>query len=366
MRLDRRPLLDTALDADLFVDRVAVLDRLTRAAELGLNAAVSGTRGAGKTSLLRRVAWLTRGAAGPGGRGAGTATAGPPDRRVLHVSGAAGDASGLLATVLQRLGGRADDGAAAADLIEALGQLLSTGARVDLTQPGAATGPVRPLVVVDDLATQTGRELFGVLRDEIWALSLTWLVAVADADTDAVLRPPVDAFFEVVTELEPLAPADAAELVGRRLGDNRDPHTLPAPDLDRIVRASGGHPRRLIDLTRAVVVDGIAVDDVLDSLIARDERRAQVSRGAAQLAAELDALGSASPSDQALQDRMAVSRPRLVTLFSELKAAGLVEESIAPREGPGRPRIVYRLRSAGPSSRPPAATSTTGATEVRS
>src|SRR5690349_5643135 len=60
VRLDRRPLLETAVDADLFVDRDQELDRLLRALELGLNAAVGGPDGSGRTSLLRRLVFRLR------------------------------------------------------------------------------------------------------------------------------------------------------------------------------------------------------------------------------------------------------------------------------------------------------------------
>ena len=58
--LSDRPLLDTLTDAGLFVDRAAELATLGRAARQGLNALVVGSRGMGKTSLLRQLVFRLR------------------------------------------------------------------------------------------------------------------------------------------------------------------------------------------------------------------------------------------------------------------------------------------------------------------
>ncbi|MDQ1624991.1 MAG: hypothetical protein QOJ49_489, partial [Actinomycetota bacterium] len=84
-RLSGRPLLDTAADAALFVDRDVELDRLGRAVAEGLNVLTSGPRGAGKTSLLRRAVYLGRTAGeAPGPLGSVDASAVGSADELLH------------------------------------------------------------------------------------------------------------------------------------------------------------------------------------------------------------------------------------------------------------------------------------------
>jgi hypothetical protein len=325
MRVDRRPLLDTAVDADLFVDRQAELARLLRAVDLGLNAVVAGPRGVGTTSLLRHVLWCLR------SRGVGAPQA-------AHLSAAdLPDAENVVRRLHRRLAG--DEAAAVATVAG-----WDAAATIDRIAAGvgdtAGEGAARTVVVLDDLAPAVGRALFGALRDELWRLPITWLVGVPADGADPLLRAPVDAFFEVVVRLAPLDEDAATRLLRTRVGD-----ALSDKDLRRLVRLGEGHPRRMLDLARRVVVDGCPVDELAATSESRDERLQAVSAPAAALAAELESLGSAGPSDSGLQQRMGVSRPRLVSLFAELRDAGLVREAGADRNGsrPGRPRVRYTL-----------------------
>jgi hypothetical protein len=360
MRLDRRPLLDTTVDADLFVGREAEIARLLRAVELSLNTVVTGCRGIGRSSLLRRLALCLR------------------QRQVetvqLSASGVE-DAADLLLRLLRRLAG--DEAVAvvtlagldADGLVEHLGRTLADRSR-------------RTVVLADDLSVPAGRSLFGALRDELWRLELTWVVSSDDESADALLQPPVDAFFELVVPVGPLTEGEAVEMARRRLGTSlpgaapssgaasagaasagavsagagpstNGAHPSPPPpdeaELARLAGLAGGHPRRLVDLLRAVLVDGATPEALAAQAESRQARLSTVSASAAALAAELEALGPAGPSDASLQRRMKVSRPRLISLFAELRDAGLVRELGPDRDhhGPGRPRIRYVLTDPG-------------------
>jgi hypothetical protein len=322
VRVDRRPLLDTSVDADLFVGRTAEVERLMRAVDLGLNAAVTGPPGTGTTSLLRHIAWRLR------------ARSSAPT--VIYLSG--GDftaARDVLHRLYQRLAG--DEAAAIASMAGLDADALIE--RVSAALPATA----RTVVLFDDLRAPVGRSLFGALRDELWRLEVTWVVGVAAAEADALLRPPVDVFFEVVTGLGPLSRDESSELLQRRAPQ------LSAADRLALTELAEGEPRRLVDLARAVLVDGISVGDLARRRHALDGRIERVSRPAADLVAALSSLGAASPSDGPLQARMGVSRPRLVALFHELRNAGLVREAPPAREGsgPGRPRTRYVLTGGG-------------------
>ena len=323
MRVDRRPLLDTAVDADLFVGRAAELARLRRAVELGLNAVVTGPAGMGTTSLLRHLAWRLRG----------------EGVEPVQVSAAdVEDAAGLLRKLLGRLAG---EEAVAVAMVAS----LDASALVDRIA-GILTG--RTVVLVDDLPVDVGRAVFGALRDEVWRLAVTWIVGVPESAAAGVLRPPVDVFFEVVVELGPLSDGPARKLLRRRGLE------LAKPDAVTVTELGDGVPRRIVDLARALVLDGRTLDDLRTERVTRADRLNRVSEPAAALAAALEQLGSAGPSDTTLQARLGVSRPRLVTLFRELLDAGIVHELPPDRTapGPGRPRSRYALEPAADAGGP--------------
>ncbi len=324
MRLDRRPLLDTRGDSRLFVDRPEAV-RVLRSVRLGLNVLVHGGRGSGKTTLVRHVAHVLRNQRAP-------EPGEPLDTEVEHLSAADIDTpEELLHRLLTRLEG-AEQLPRSADPHIVIERLRS------VVGPRSAT-----VVVVDDLSAPVGRVLFGALRDEVWGVGTTWVVTCAESEAEPLLLPPVDAFFDTVVGLSGLSAASSRDLVRRRLDGSSFGGALDDRVIDQLSALAGGNPRRLLDLVRAVVVDGQAVDDLLASSSAWQAHLAGLSRGAQLLAAEVDARGALSPSDDGLQRRMGVTRPRLAQLFGELQRAGLVEDTQVTASGPGRPRVVYRL-----------------------
>ncbi len=311
LRLDRRPLLDTGPDAELFVDRTDELTRLHRAVELGLNALVVGEPGAGTSSLLRHLAWSLR-----------------ATKRAAPVQIGAADAEDvptLLRGLLRRIAG--DEAAVLAQV----GGLDATA----LLERLERTLPQHPVILLDDLPVALGRMLFGSLRDEVWRLGASWIVGTTASSADDLLRPPADAFFEHVVRLGPLSPGDARKMLRRRGVD------VTKDDAATLTELAGGIPRRLVDLARAATEDGRTVAQLAAEADAYSRRLATVSDSARALAGALGDLGASSPSDPALQQRMQVTRPRLVALFAELRDAGLVVEAAPGRETsarPGRPR----------------------------
>lgn len=322
MRLDRRPLLDTRGDAALYVPRSA--DRRTESSlGLGLNVLVHGSHGSGRTSLGRHVQWLARQPAEDGG-----------STRVVHRLSAASvtSAEELLGRLLTAVEGPGNTGESdALDMVEKLRKAVHEGGR-------------HPLFVLDDVTSALGRALFGVLRDEVWAIEASWLVTCLTSDVDALLLPPVDAFFEVVI---PLADSDRGfylDMVRRRLDGEPVPFGMDESEWNALFDIAGNRPRKLLDLVRAVVVDGEDVQHLLSRSDRLDHLQHSLGPQLFALLEELDTYGPAGPSEEYLQARMGLSRPRLAKLFHELRDRGLVEETTAPSDGPGRPRVLYRTR----------------------
>jgi hypothetical protein len=326
--LSGRPLGDTRLDRKLYLQRPEH-ELLRKSAEQGLNLLVVGERGSGKTTLLRQLALDLREAEVPSLLLDGKLATDAASFLEL-VRYQLGQAPNLLDAVRERyaraLQPRPDLGEATRllDLIEALRD--PTGA-----QP-------RTVLLVDGVpSAEAAHTLFGRLRDELWQLPFNWIVAGDERDRAALLQPPADAFFDRLVELRPLKPAEQLRLLKKRLS------VEDAEALRPLLEASGGNPRRLLALARHAVEGGRAVEDVLNGRARREVEASKLGRPASMLLAELEALGSASASDEDLLQRLGWTRARAVQVFSELEHARLVESET--EKGPaGRPRKVYRPR----------------------
>ncbi|MGI8623687.1 MAG: hypothetical protein ACR2NB_09435 [Solirubrobacteraceae bacterium] len=306
-----RPLRDTTADRRRLVGFADELGRLERAVRERRNVLITGPRRSGRTTLLNLAPMPGRTRVAVGGETARTPAA-------------------LLLSVVDRLESRPiEELGRLAALDTQLASMLTptvTARLLDALDSYAAARTEPVVVLVDGIRPQVAHELFGLQRNDLWALgAVQWVLAADHDDRAQLLAPPADAFWGEQIVLQPLTPADAARLLAAHghgeaaltgvPGDRWWPGTL----LDA---AEGRHVRRL---------DGDRVG----------------SRG--RLLAWLRARGAASASDPELLETLGISRQRAAQLLDELHEAGDVEASVARPAGEGRPRKLYTLAS---SSRP--------------
>jgi energy-coupling factor transporter ATP-binding protein EcfA2 len=325
MHLSGRPLLDNTGDQRLFVGRQGELERIELSLRSGLNCLLVGDPGSGKTSLVRAVMYRSHEAGGATG--------------FSYVrANAARTAADLLVAVLEavRPGPAEFSPGRQRTPVELVDDLIGEFAESKADRVGR-------VVVVEDVSTVVGAEVFGALRDELWQVDARWLVTTSTAQAAGLLRPPADVFFETRIELGPLTATEAAELLRRRLDE-----TESAAGADLVEAAANSaplSPRRLLEVARELAADqavGGAGFTWLTGLQARSTVLEQSSRPARMLAKELEDLGWASASDRELLDRMGWTRPRVVQVLAELEGRGLVEMREVST-GRGRPRKLYRL-----------------------
>ena len=328
--LQGRPLYDTPADGKYYVVPPE-WDAVIRALDRDNNTLVCGERGSGKTSLLRQVQLTLRN----------------NGEHVVYVDATAiAEPLELVFRVRDALKGRpglaqAAPGAVSRSLAQVTGEQFPPPGGVSRLLYDSLVGlgeDVEPTIVLLD-ATAAAQALYGVfgrMRDTIWQLPHRWLVAIDNDDRATVLKPPADTFFDVVVELKPLPIERLMTILNNRTDE------LTPKLVSQIAADARGNPRAAIRAANNALVHGGDPGDELSARARLLDAAAEIGRPQGMLMAELLDLGQASPSDEALLDRLGLTRARVSTLLQQLLEADLVESTVERSDGPGRPRTVYR------------------------
>lgn len=325
MQLSGRPLLETSIDQTAYLERT-VDDRVRNAISHGLNVLILGVPGSGKTSLLRHLHFDAA---------SGNIQSTYIDGRTVK------SVPVLLDTVRAGLGVPAVKPPPFA-LISTFGEsyVPEADAAIDNLRKSIRADN-RPVVLLDSPNGEVARLLFGALRDEIWQVPLTWIVA-ADAAAEADFRrPPVDAFFDVVERLDQMTVADVVRFLQLR-GVSVDGAKSIAESVNDMP-ALKKTPRDVLNLARKVIIDGGDAESEVGPHSAMSKRLESVTSAAALLARELMGQGAVSASDSDLQMRMGWSRARLTQVLKELEDAGIARSSQSSQGKTGRPKRMYEV-----------------------
>jgi energy-coupling factor transporter ATP-binding protein EcfA2 len=323
-----RPLYDNLADSRLFI-RPPQWEAVRRAVKRRLNVAVVGHRGVGKTTLLRQLQLAQR--------EAGT--------EVVFVDATAVENVGELATrIRDALAGQpgplADGASLAVEAFRRQDTPLAGASRVLASLLREIGEAPASLVLVDGSASaQACHGLFGRMRDVLWQQPHRWVLALEESDRATALKPPADAFFDTVVELEPWPADELFELLERR-ADEGEPWSRQL--LVAAAHGAHGNPREAVRALSDALVHG---RDPVSGLAAREHLETEASRlgrPAGMLMVELLQREQASPSDENLQHSLGVTRSRLNQLFRQLQGHGLVRVETERADGPGRPRAIYR------------------------
>jgi hypothetical protein len=305
VRLRNRALLLGRLDEDLYVPRPKLESALYRALRDDRNALLVGERGAGKTTLIRRL------------------VVDSPELNFKIID------AGPVSTVhdLIRLIGRALGQPAAeqppvsddpVDLVEALAQLPRKRGTV--------------LVVDGPLDPDVAYIFFGRLRDQVWRMPNTWIVTATPEEAGALRTPPADAFWSLVVQVEAMNGQEIDQLLDRGL-DEQERAQLRAHGEQPI----SAPPRHVVRWAQDVL-DGRATTDDQQLKARADE----LGRQAAMALSELLALGRpAAAGDEELLRRLGWTRANASRWLSRMEEAGILRSYPGPSQGQGRPPKLF-------------------------
>ena len=186
-------------------------------------------------------------------------------------------------------------------------------------------------------------QLFGGLRDAVFALPLRWIVVVPAERVGEYLSAPADVFFEQVVHMDGLSQDGRKELLARR------GIVLPEDRAAEVLRLSDGTPRHALALARHALLNR---DEPLEDRSFREwqERLAGLSRSGATLFDALQGRGPVAVTDVRLLERLGWGEMRIRRAMAELVSAGLVRASQGRQEGPGRPPSVYQVAPGPPGA----------------
>lgn len=328
MLLRGRPLYDNKADSALFV-MPAEWNPVLHGVERQINVLLPGPRGSGKTSLLHQIQFVMREQGEPVAFVDGTATS-----NVLEL------ASRIRNAVRGEPSPMATGAEMAVDAFKASDEPIA-GASRSLATLLRSIGDADPTLILLDAsgAPEAVYDLFGRMRDVLWQQDHHWVVAIDDNDRSTVLRPPADAFFDLVVALDQWSTNDLAELLARRSSADQPIDPLLVTNA---AAGANGNPREAL---RALSHGVVNKEDPSAFLTERGvllDKAARLGRPHAMLMADLLDRGQASPSDEELQDSLGITRTRLTQLFHVLQEERLVVAETERPTGPGRPRIVYR------------------------
>ena len=326
--LTGRPLYDNEADRRLF-EVPPVWNELVRAVEHQLNALVLGERGAGKTSLLRQVQMALRYNEERAVFVDATAVRDPLELSYRIRDALLGQPSPLARGAAQLQAGLRPDPEPMAGASRALAANLRD---LDDSEPS--------IILVDASGSaEAVYGLFGRMRDTLWQLEHRWVVAADSHDRPTLLKPPADAFFDVVVPLGPWSTNELVDLIARRLEPEAD---VAKQTLIEAATAARGLPREALRALNAAIVHNRDPARTLSQRAKLLDKASDRGRPHGMLMAELLDRGQASPSDEDLQATLGVSRPRLTQLFRDLLAENLVVGAAERSDKPGRPRTLYR------------------------
>jgi hypothetical protein len=200
-----------------------------------------------------------------------------------------------------------------------------------------AQAPPATVILVDADDVDPLYELFGRLREELWALPHQWIVEAETAQGAALSQPPASAFFSVQRRVDELDEGQIDELLRRGLDDGERRTVCSAT-----IMPLRDYPREVIRHARGALSG--TLERELEAERLRDELATSLGRRAHMALKEVEARREpVAADDGVLLARMGWTRGHAARTLAQMEDSGLLQSFDARVGGSagGRPRRLY-------------------------
>jgi len=185
------------------------------------------------------------------------------------------------------------------------------------------------VVVLDNLfSAEVAFDLFGRMRDQLWATGHSFLVIAIEEVAGALLTPPADAFFDVRVPVGPMTREEQRDLLARRgVGDIAE-------------WSEAATARTALARARAA----LRAPGDLAALVQAQQTAAGLGAAASMVFEHIRGLRRpVTAADPDLLAELGLSRATLARALHRLADVGLLQ-AYSPRDGaPGRPARTYAI-----------------------
>lgn len=342
--LSSRPLSNTELDKQLFVDRTREVEALRTAIDNKYNILLAGPTGIGKTTLVYRLL-LSKETS----RSFIFCSMSPliSDSVSMIDALAISLAQHVQKLAPKRITQRMQEAFNALSVSRMNFSLL--GAEVSLAQQqnqglveakyasivklaeaisAISDGNLTITFILDSLPNESElyMEFFGQYRDILWRMSCNFLVVCDQAILYEIWKPPLSSFFDTKIQVQPLSKESAKMMLMVRDFD-------PGYFFEAMYWLSGGVPRRLLNLARKISLGLITMEKV--EAVASNRMRIEqtLSPTEQEVIMEIEEFEEGvSASNESLQKCMNLSRGRLAQIFIKLTTMKILQSDKVGRE----------------------------------
>ena len=318
MRFKDGPLAQAGPDAALYVERSFEHELLEMTLN-GANILVNGSRGSGKTTSLRKLAADLR----ENGRHVAIVNAAPA-RGVSQLVELITDALELpMLPPDERL-------------VSPVVELVRAVRHLELA-------PTSTIIVLDADDIDALFELFGRLREEVWALDHQWVIEADSVQSNTLNQPPASGFFRSVFTVGELNEEEISQLLHQGL-DGNELTTV----LDDAVLPIREFPREVIQFARGTIDGTLERDE--EATLRRHAIASSAGRSRYMALVEVEARDAPiAADDPVLLRRLGWTRAHAARTLASMADLGLLRSFSARNPKGGRPRRMYL-----PNQDPPA------------
>lgn len=170
-------------------------------------------------------------------------------------------------------------------------------------------------------------DVFRMLRETLWGLRISLIMAVLPEQVSEMTKPPLDQFFPYQVKMKSYDQIKTRELITKRAGFTKQKIELENDVLARLVTGTNGNPRSIISVMKRVLESTKEPSKITEKSI-EEIASSTLSELSSIERSVLNYLTNSSPVSASSEDfykSLGVTRSRLAQILNELRKGGLIE-----------------------------------------